>query len=145
MLLRDERQIALNEVETLCIESADRYTLAASRTSDEALANLFERLAAQRAQLADELAQHIRALDDLPQQPDPDRAAVEQALTGIKAFFSGDARSTLIDERASADDALAIKVGAALQHDFQAETRSLLERILAHADAAKRELDAARQ
>lgn len=145
MLLRDDRQIALNEVELLCVRSADHYAAAASRTDDDALAGLFGSLAEQRRLLADELATHIRALDDLPQQPDPDREAVENALTGIKAFFSGDARGTLIDERADEEEMLATAVRTALQQDLAPDTHALLKRIFAHADTAKQALDAARK
>jgi uncharacterized protein (TIGR02284 family) len=145
MLLRDERQIALNTVETMCFETADHYESAASRVDDDGLTKLFASLAGQRRQLTDELAVHIRALDDLPQQPDPDRETVEHALTGIKAFFSGDARTTMIDERQRAEDALATAVREALRQDFAPDTHALLERILAHAETAKRELDAARK
>ena len=143
MLLRDDRQVALNVVETLCIETADHYTAAANSIDDAALAHLFNDLAGQRRLLADELAAHIRALDDLPQQPDPDREAAAQALSAIKAFFSGNAKSVLLDERKHAEEKLATAVHAALQQDFSSDTVTLLERILAHTYIAKERLSTA--
>lgn len=144
MLLRDERQMAVNAVETLCFETADAYAAAAAKAADPSLARLFETLAGQRRQIAAELAAHIRALDDLPQQPDPDREAFDHVLDGIKAFLSGNADAALIDAREQAEDKLAAASGEALRHELPAETQSLLKRIEGHAASTKRELAAAR-
>ncbi len=144
MLLRDERQMAVSAVETLCLETADHYAAAARRTDDAGLAQLFDTLAQQRRQLAAELAAQIRALDDLPQQPDPDREAVEEVFSGIKAFLSGDARAVLVGERERAEEDLAAAASAALRHAQGPQMHDVLRRILAHAEAAMRELAAVR-
>jgi hypothetical protein len=143
MLLRNEQQLALNRVETLCIETADRYAAAADATDDPALSGLFGELAQQRRKFAAELADHIRALDDLPQPPDPDRETVDELLTSIKAFFSGDQRDTLIDERKKLENELAEAAQAGLEHSFPDETKILLRQLLAHAETALGQLDAA--
>lgn len=140
MLLRDERQMAVNAVETLCFETADSYANAATKTDDASLTELFGKLATQRAQLAAELAAHIRAMDDLPQQPDPDREALEHVVSGIKAFLSGNARAALVEERMRGEDGLIASARDALRQELPPETRSMLERILAHGESAKREL-----
>ena len=144
MLLRDDRQMAVNAVETLCFETADAYAAAAAKTADPSLARLFDALAGQRRELAAELARHIRALDDLPQQPDPDREALDHVLDGIKAYLSGNADLALIDAREQAEDKLVAASQEALRHDLPAETQALLDRIAAHAVSTKRELAAAR-
>lgn len=145
MLLRDDRQMALNAVETLCFETADAYAAAAARADQPEVARLFAGLAAQRKQLAAELAAHIRALDDLPQQPDPDREAMGQVLSGIKALLSGDAHAALIDERMQAEDKLAAAVHDALLQELPSETRAMLERLLAHVVSSKQELAVVRR
>lgn len=145
MLLRDDRQVAVNAVETLCFETADSYEAAASQTGTPVLAGLFSGLAQQRRLLAAELAAHIRALDDLPQQPDPDREAIGQVLSGIKALLSGNADAALIEERLQAERKLADAARDAAQFDLPAETRDMLLRIGAHAESAQRELDKARR
>lgn len=145
MLLRDDRQMALNAVETLCFETADAYAAAAPRTDQPEVARLFDGLAARRNQLAAELAAHIRALDDLPQQPDPDREAMGRVLSGIKALLSGDAHAALIDERMQAEDKLAAAAHDALQQELPSETRAMLERLLAHVVSSKQELAAVRR
>lgn len=143
MLLRNEQQLALNQVETLCIETADRYAAAAGNTDDEALSRLFGELSRQRREFAIQLAEHIRALDDLPQQPDPDREAVGELLTSIKAFFSGDPRDTLIDESKKLELDLAQAAKTGLQQPFSEETKILLQRLLSHVDTALHQLDEA--
>lgn len=131
MLLRDESQMALSAVETLCIESGDHYASAATHAADTRLARLFDELAAQRRAFAGELAEHIRALDDLPQTPDPDREAIAQAISGIKAYISGD--TVLIEERMRGELALVEAALVALQTTQGAQTQALLRRIQEHA------------
>lgn len=142
MLLRDERQMAVNEVERLCFEAADYYDDAAGR-ADEALAALFRELADQHRQYAAALAEHIRALDDLPRQPDPDREAFDVVVNSLRALLSGDTRHTLIEERKQTEQALANAAQEALRHELSAEAKGLLNEILAHAQNAIARLDAA--
>lgn len=144
MLLRDEPQMALSTVETLCFETADSYASAAKRTGDQELSARFETLAAQRRELAADLAAHIRALDDLPQQPDPDREAFQNMVSSVMALLSGDARTALIEERIQGEEALAKATREALQHVLPPDTLSMLHRLLAHAESTRNELGAAR-
>ncbi|HEY0844683.1 MAG TPA: DUF2383 domain-containing protein [Noviherbaspirillum sp.] len=145
MLLRDDRQMAISAVETLCFETADAYAAAASQTGTPPLAQLFDALAGQRRQLAAELAAHIRALDDLPQQPDPDREALGQVLSGLKALLSGDADGSLIHERLQGEDKLAAALRDALQHPLPPETHAMLDRIGAQVHATQQKLEVARR
>jgi hypothetical protein len=140
MLLRDEKQMAVGAVETLCIESADHYANAATQAGDTRLGQLCAALAQQRRAFAGELAAHIRALDDLPQTPDPDREALAHAISGIKAYLSGDA--ALIDERLRGELALTEAAQAALRQTPPGGSQELLRRILAHAQATVDQLAA---
>lgn len=144
MLLRDDRQVAVGTVETLCFETAGSYANAAEKIEAASLALVFARLAEERRQLAIELAAHIRMLDDLPKQPDPDREVLGQMLTGIKAILSGDAQATFIEERTDAEEKLVAAAQEALRHTLPAETQSMLRQIREHAESAKRELTSAR-
>lgn len=145
MLLRNEQQLALNQVETLCIESADHYATTADNTDDQVLSRLFGELARERRQFVIELADHIRALDDLPQQPDPDRETVDDLLTSIKAFFSGDQRDTLIDERKKLEHDLADAIQAGMQQALPADTKILLRQLLSHVEATLLRLEEAQR
>ncbi|HEV2610421.1 MAG TPA: DUF2383 domain-containing protein [Noviherbaspirillum sp.] len=144
MLLRSEQQLALNDLESLCMEAADQYTAVAGKTADVSLSALFEELGHHYEQLAKELAVHIRALGDLPQSPDPDREAVDSLVSSIKAFFSNDERIPLIEERQAAEQAIAQAAHAALQLELPAAAIATVQRILAHAENAGSRLDAVR-
>ena len=143
MLLRDERQMSVNAVEKLCFETADHYDAAASGLGADRISQVFTSLAEERRRLAAELAAHIRALDDLPQQPDPDREAIAHILSSIKALLSGDMRASVVADCERGEESLASAVHAALRQDLPEDMRDVLRRILAHAEAAQRELSAA--
>jgi uncharacterized protein (TIGR02284 family) len=143
MLLRDERQMSVNAVEKLCFETADHYDAAASELGQDRLSTVFTALAEERRQLAAALAVHIRALDDLPQQPDPDREAISHMLSGIKALLSGDMRASLVADCERGEESLSSAVNAALRQELPEDMREVLRRILAHAEAAQRELGSA--
>jgi Domain of unknown function (DUF2383) len=142
MLLRDDRQVALGEVETLCREAGEAYARAAGTMSDPGLAQLFSRLGGQHRQLAAELAAPIRALDDLPQQPDPDRKTVEYVFTGIKALLAGD--GALVEEQVRVEDRIAATAQAALRLDWPSPTEDLLRRVLTQSATARNALAATR-
>lgn len=144
MLLRNQQQLALNQVETLCIEAADHYQAAASQTEDPKLIELFEELAEHRNRLAAELASHIRAMDDLPQTPDPDREAASDVMSAIKSFFSADSHDRLIEDREQFEHRVAQAAQAALEKPMPEPTRLLLGRIMAHAEEACHLLSAAK-
>lgn len=143
MLLRNEAQMALNQVESLVVESADHYEAAAGKTASP-LSQLLTELAQERRQLASELAAHIRALDDLPQHPDPDREAVGDLLTSIKTLFSDNTDDVVIDERMRFEDELAKAVREALQQALPEDTKTFLQRVASNIESAKSRLEQAR-
>lgn len=144
LMMRDARQMALNEVEVRCMEAADHYATAAQRIDDEDLAQLFVELARERKRQAAELVPQLRALGDLPRAPDKDRETVEEMLSSVKSFFSGDKRATVIDEREQAEVQLADAVTAALQCELPPETQNMLLAMRSSIDAAKKNLEAHR-
>lgn len=145
MLLRTPEQMALNQVEALCIESADHYVAAAAKAPDPELSRVLRELGEQRKEFASKLINHIHALDDLPRSPDPDREAVDELLVNVKMFFSGNATKTLIEERMRSEDELAKALDAALPLGLPDDTKRFLEEIKSHTDSAKVTLAAARQ
>ncbi len=136
MLLRNQQQLALNQVETLCIETADHYEAAARQTDNADLIQLFEELSEHRNHLAAELAYHIRAMDDLPQAPDPDREKADDIISAVKSFFATDTEENLIREREEFEYKLAQAAQAALEQAMPEPTAELLGRIVAHAEEA---------
>lgn len=143
MLLRDERQSALNRIETLCLQAAHRYAAAAGKTADADLAALFDDLALRRNRMAQELASHIRALDDLPQEPDPDREAVLNLFHDFKALFSADGRNAYIEECIGLENTIAEAVQEALRLSFSPDTDAFLKRADSDLHSARTQLAAA--
>lgn len=129
MLFRDDKQAALNLVETLCQECAGAYAAAATQVKDAALAAQFQQAHARLQQCAAQLAPHIRALGDLPNEPDPDRETVENVVERVRNFLTGDADANVLAHRIEADhklqDALVEARGQALHND----TLALLDEI----------------
>jgi uncharacterized protein (TIGR02284 family) len=141
MLLRNEAQMALNQVESLVVESADNYETAAGKTDQAPLSQLLTELAQERRQLASELAAHIRALDDLPQHPDPDREAVGNLFTSIKTFFSDNSSDVVIDERIRFENELAKAVQEAKQQALPQVTKNFLESVSSNIESARLRLE----
>lgn len=145
MLLRNQQQLALNQVETLCIEAADHYEAAARQADNAELVQLFEELAEHRTRLAAELADHIRAMDDLPQAPDPDREKASDIISAVKSFFAEDTEESLIQDRETFEHKVMQAAQAALEQPMPAPTMELLGRIVAHAKEARQLLAAAKR
>jgi uncharacterized protein (TIGR02284 family) len=144
MLLRNNQQLALNDVETLLVEAADHYAASEKKLKNPELSELFSRLSGQRSTLAAELADHIRAMDDLPQTPDPDMETVGGLLTSVKALFSTDEQSALVDERVQFERKIADAARGALQEDLPQNAKELLTRIVEDAEGAVATLEGMR-
>ncbi len=144
MLLRDDRQMAISDIEALCIETADHLAAAANQTDDMNLKQLFTELALQRRQLAIELAVHIRSLDDLPKTPDPDREQFGDFVTSVKSFFSSDLRGTLLNDRLAAEDRMDAVLDAAQHVALPHPTITMIERIRDNVRMTRRRLQDAR-
>jgi len=86
------------------------------------------------------VAPHIRALGDLPQDPDPDREALDHVVVGLKALLSGDGGATLVEHRLRAEDALREAVLAAQDADLPEHTHAALAGMLAGIDRARARL-----
>jgi uncharacterized protein (TIGR02284 family) len=140
MLLRDDRQIALSQLEMLCIEAADGYASAVDRTEDTELKQVFAELGTEHSRFAADLAPQIRALDDLPKSPDPDRETIEHALTAVRGFLSGHARETLLADQEQRELKVEEAAGEALEQTLSGEANELVRRILIHAGKARERL-----
>jgi uncharacterized protein (TIGR02284 family) len=140
MLLRDDRQIALSQLETLCIQATDSYVSAAERTDDMELKQAFTELEKEYGHFASELASQIRALDDLPKSPDPDRETIEHALSAVRGFLSGHARETLLADQEQHERKVEEAAREALEQTLSGEADALVRRILAHAGKTRARL-----
>jgi uncharacterized protein (TIGR02284 family) len=143
-MLRDDLQTALNDVVVACLEAADGYEAAAGLLDEAALAARFRELADRRRAAAEELAQDLRALGDLPRTPDSDFEAVEIAVSHLKAWLAEDPERSVLDERLAAEVRIADAVAEALaQPDLPEDARQRLEHLRDEVAAAQGQLGAA--
>lgn len=126
-LVRDDRQVALNEVVVCAREAADNHRDAASRVEDEELRRLLEAHAGRHELLAEQIAEQLKRLDDLPKEPDRDAETLHQLFSRIKAAFSGDEEQALADDRVAEDAKVATAIDEALRHDLPQKTRAQLQ------------------
>lgn len=143
-MLRDERQVALNDVIVACKEAADGYDDAATLIGDPTLAARFSDYGRQRREAAAELEDHIRRLGDLPRTPDADSETIERLVTHLKAALSSDERAALLREREDAETEIGRRVADALDRDLPEETKAVLRRLALAVSEAAQHLAAAR-
>jgi hypothetical protein len=127
-MLRDERQLALNEAVEASLHAAHVHEHGAPLLVDDTLG--LRELAAQRRQDADILAEHVRRLGDLPIEPDPEYEVASDIVSQIKAALIEDQRHLVIERSNEAEEALAAALREALRHDLPPDTRRDVERIL---------------
>lgn len=98
-ILRNDLQVALNNLHVALIASDEDYRDAAEFVSDSAVKELFIQLAERRQVLEKSVAVAIRASDDLPSVPDPDRQTGQHFLQRLEAAFSADQTVEIIEQR----------------------------------------------
>jgi hypothetical protein len=127
-MLRDERQIALNEAVEASLHAAHVHEHGAELLGEDTLG--LRQLAAQRRRDAEILAEHVRRLGDLPMEPDPEYEAAGDVVSQIKAVLAEDQRRLVIERSNETEEALAAALREALRHDLPPESRRDIERIL---------------
>jgi hypothetical protein len=127
-MLRDERQLALNEAVEASLHAAHVHEHGAELLGEDTLG--LRQLAAQRRRDAEILAEHVRRLGDLPTEPDPEYEAAGDVVSQIKAVLAEDQRRLVIERSNETEEALAATLREALRHDLPPDTRRDIERIL---------------
>ena len=142
-MLRNERQIALNEVVVASKTAADIYEACAERVHEpDFAANLRETAAERRAALPD-LESWLRSTGDLPREPDEDAETARELVTSIKSAFSLDERRPVVEDCEEAEQALEQAIAAALRLDFEKPVRRSLKQIHEQARAGRKRLQGA--
>lgn len=115
-MLRDESEVALNDLIKLADTAAETYETAAVVMADHEadLAALFVELGEQRRTMEAELRTLDRSLGDLPHDADDDYATVHDLYVRLRGLFASDERRALVDECESADQDLATGLITAL-------------------------------
>jgi Domain of unknown function (DUF2383) len=129
-MLRDARQVAINQVVEALLEAAhlhDQGTHALDAEPD--LARALQALAERRRRAAQELGEHVRRLGDLPSEPDADLQAARDVLAWVHDALAGDQRDQVLERSRQAEEQLAEKVRVALGEDLPSDTQALLEQL----------------
>jgi uncharacterized protein (TIGR02284 family) len=127
MMIRDDRQVAINLVVEALLEAAHIHQEGAELLEGQDLSAALRALAEQRRRAAQELGDHVRALGDLPSEPDADLQAARDLLARLQVAMADDRSDQVAQRCRHAEEHLAGRVGAALEEDLPAETRAVLE------------------
>ena len=130
-MLRDDRLVAINLVVEALLEAAHVHERGADLLDDQDLEAALRALAEQRRRMALELEEHVRRLGDLPSEPDADLQAAKDLFARLQVALAGDQRDQVVQRCRHAEEHLAERVGMALAQDLPADTRAVLESLLA--------------
>lgn len=144
MFIRSDAEAALSELAERCTEVADHYVNSAARLGDGRLADMFEDLARHHADMAKELADHLRSMGSLPRAPDPDRETAVELLSAIRETLSGDTASTVLEDQIQREGRLADEAEAALGKSLPEPARAAVMKVAQGARTARDLLDAVR-
>jgi hypothetical protein len=143
MLIRDERELVLDDLVEHCRKVASHYREYAGLIEEPALGELFSETGRKHLELAVRLEEHLRDLGWLPPAPDPDAELVEELITRVKVAWSADKRHELLAEMLQAEDRLAAMIASALRQEISAELRSILKEMEEAADDTLKRLSSA--
>lgn len=111
---RNDCQVALSEVMVACKQAADRYREAADLAEESGLSLALGELAERREGQGLGLESHVRALGDLPREPDADRQAIDGLVSRLRTQFAPSPRQEIRDEVLHLERDLSEKIDAAL-------------------------------
>jgi hypothetical protein len=125
-MLRTEKQVALDAIINSSRRSIEHYRWVADSSTDEQARILLYKLALEREMIVDKLAPQMYKLGDMPSTPDPEKLAVEEIFTQIKATFSEDEKNVLLTSLNEFDSQLLQEISAAFSLEFDEETKAML-------------------
>lgn len=128
-MLRTEKQVALDTVINSSLRSIEHYRWTGDSCDDEQLKTLLNKLALHRQKIVDKLAPQMHKLGDMASSPDPEKLAVEEIVTQIKATFSEDEKDVLLTRLDEFDSQLLQDISEAFSLDFDEETMAILREL----------------
>jgi hypothetical protein len=127
-MLRDERQLALTAAIEACLHAAHVHEDGAALIGDDDAG--LRQLAAGRRADAENLAEHLRRLGDLPPELDPEYEIATDVISHVLGALADDDRRQALERSNAAEEALAAALREALQQDLPPDCRREVERIL---------------
>ncbi|KUJ84950.1 hypothetical protein AWR36_004800 [Microbulbifer flavimaris] len=98
-IIRNDTQVALNDLHVALQRSSDHYLDAAKFLQDEQASEFCRQVAAEREQLINAVEQAVRESGELPSAPDRDREAGEELLERLEGLFSADQTREVLQKR----------------------------------------------
>ena len=140
-VFRNDLQVALDDLHVALMASVDNYRDAAEFVSNGVVEALFVQIAESREVLAKSVEEAIRASDDLPSSPDPDRQTGQHFLQRLEAAFSADQTVEIIDQRLMEESHLEQRLNAAEMSVIDTAFTSLRSDCLKSIKETKEKLD----
>jgi uncharacterized protein (TIGR02284 family) len=125
-MLRTEKQVALDAIINSSRRSIEHYRWVADSSADEQVRILLYKLALEREMIVDKLAPQMYKLGDMPSTPDPEKLAVKEIFTQIKAAFSEDGKNVLLNSLNEFDSQLLQEISDAFNLGFEEEITAML-------------------
>lgn len=127
MMLRDARQVALNELVTHCEATARRYRHAANVLAETGSEAVLRRFAAERDGLTQRLRYQVRQLGGLPDTTDPDGDTLQMLGERVKTRLAARGATVLLRERIDDEQRIIALANAALTQSLPEPVRHILE------------------
>jgi hypothetical protein len=144
MMMRDDLQVALNDVVVALQDAADGHEQAREQLGDRSEADRLARLIEAHGREAETIGEQLRALGDRPREADPEYEAALGLFSRLKAGLAPDEVQSLLEDRAEAEARVAEAADLALERDDVPEdVVDVLIKVRDHARAAAGELGSA--
>jgi hypothetical protein len=129
-MLRDARQLAISQVVEALLDAAHVHEEGAELLAGKELSATLRTLAEQRRDAALRLGDHLRALGDLPSEPDADLQTARDLLARLQAALATDQRDQVLRRCRETEEQLVEMVRLALAEALAPDTRAILEQLL---------------
>lgn len=132
MILRDDLDVAVNDLLIALREAADAYATAAAIAAETPWSAFFTKARDDLEVMAARVEKDHRAAGYLPKQPDPEQALVRDAATHLKAALAAEAIPPLLEERRQGEQQIAALaeqvIELAAPNDLLSTARQAIER-----------------
>jgi hypothetical protein len=129
MFLADQKETALNAVLIALYSAADHYAQSVELLENQPPADYFARLLHLRRAAATRLTELLRTLDFLPAEPDPDRLALTELATRVKAALAREVEPILVQKALHLEVQIEHRFEEALKMAMPPPVESTLQRL----------------
>ena len=125
-MLKDESEIALNEVLIACRKVADFSNQAEELTKDPELADFFRRLSRRRRTDADRIVEIERGLGYMPDEPNRDKQDFSRLFTLARTAMADEPARILVEKAVNLETELEEEVNEALLNQWSDTVEAFL-------------------